>query len=686
MMFNVNYGVRTRTSPRIMPSRRSTQNKSAATDASKEASAPEQAPVLRNENIPPPPQPAPTKVKSLFTNGIENYRLTGPRVAIDSIRKAAIAARPPPTIAMHAPNWWSPDAQARRAIQVFDQRHSQQLLRANRVREALRRDPTSMTRETALDESIFELAQSRFFVPDSLQSVQAIAAGEKTKVRKLWKLEQSIWAPRKLTSPGRDFYDTDESKAKSFKVDWLLACERLQLGKKIARISDKLDEPDPAPADTFYHAMITHCELITQMFTSLGCQGAGLDLFSISKNAYLQFVRDLELVDNKTSGQRDQDLQLMFEAANASASKADVYNSRHSLNRSEWVGVLVQLILARYGPTKMAITDAVNTFFEEDMRAKVPREWLHDSNAFRTDFCYLEDVDSSLRTYESSLRNLFDTFAYGKGAIGDAVLKTNLMDVEELFDLIDLLELVDEHTTLREVRLNFVYARMMTIDENTVKGRAKTIQLDFEDFLEFLVRCAKMKALPNDQDLSILGVGHAGQYLQWLEGYPEEQFKFNQMRSLALADPIDQPIGRKVQHFMEWVLFLVRGCASSKEGCPQSISKKEAELFKERKVVRVNEFLEGALVAMPHGGPHLAGQEDNRREEEGRLPDVEAPVKEEEEEATLPPKGLKHDLKALRQLAVVFELPTTEPQPEVSRADTNLESILGKLKTMEQQG
>ena len=151
----------------------------------------------------------------------------------------------------------------------------------------------------------------------------------------------SIWLPRKKSSPGGDFYDTPEAKARAFTVDWDLACERMSLEKKIQRANSKLDQPETEPSETFHSALAPFAEVIFQAFICYASQGTGSDIFAISRNAYLQFIRDLELVDNGTIGQRDQDMQILFESANASASKEHAYNARVRLGWVQRLGAVV---------------------------------------------------------------------------------------------------------------------------------------------------------------------------------------------------------------------------------------------------------------------------------------------------------------------------------------------------------
>ena len=100
------------------------------------------------------------------------------------------------------------------------------------------------------------------------------------------------------------------------------------------------------------------------------------------------------------------------------------------------------------------------------------------------------------------------------------------------------------------------------------------------------MRLAYIKAMPSEDDLLNLGVNHAGEYLQWLRAFPEEEKKFTAERSLNFNEKLDQPIEQKLKHFIEWMLYAVRGGAPT-EHLPQSISKQEAQRFKAGLVARI---------------------------------------------------------------------------------------------------
>ena len=57
--------------------------------------------------------------------------------------------------------------------------------------------------------------------------------------------------------------------------------------------------------------------------------GASDDIYNLSINSYLQILREAKLVNNAVVGQRDADLQLMFDEANA-AGRGDAFDSEPS--------------------------------------------------------------------------------------------------------------------------------------------------------------------------------------------------------------------------------------------------------------------------------------------------------------------------------------------------------------------
>ena len=85
-------------------------------------------------------------------------------------------------------------------------------------------------------------------------------------------------------------------------------------------------------------------------------------------------------------------------------------------------------------------------------------------------YCYVEGTNRVLKKYEKSLRLLYDVFAYGDGAIGDELRKTNLMDFPEFYEILDKISYVDECITWREVKQSYAWSRLIVVEEDTPEG------------------------------------------------------------------------------------------------------------------------------------------------------------------------------------------------------------------------
>jgi len=295
---------------------------------------------------------------------------------------------------------------------------------------------------------------------------------------------------------------------------------------------------------------------------------------------------------------------LLFEGINASKGgepSTTEFNAKRALNREEWVSMLLQVALACYVvPGKVSVVEGVRRLFTEDICPKVNSSALHEANSLREEHCYKEVTDLVLRKYEKSLRAIFEAFAFGTGAIGDACKTVKMMDFDEYMDFVSFVDVVDDYLTLREIRLAFLWARMVVIAENTVKGRSKTTQLQFEDWLEILVRLAHQMALPTDAEISDAGLAHAGEFLMALRSQPDTEDAFKQARGRNMDQTPDQPIEQKVKHLIHWIMYAVRGG----HGSPQEqVSVNEASKFAKGLVTKIATPVEVADLAIKQLAP-----------------------------------------------------------------------------------
>ena len=88
------------------------------------------------------------------------------------------------------------------------------------------------------------------------------------------------------------------------------------------------------------------------------------------------------------------------------------------------------------------------------------------------------------------------------------------MGIDEWRLLLSDLALVDNFAFgERQATAAFVLSRMRVQRESDTRGRARVLQLCFEDMCEALVRIAMMKSLPSDEVCLAAGYFDAGHYL-----------------------------------------------------------------------------------------------------------------------------------------------------------------------------
>lgn len=466
-----------------------------------------------------------------------------------------------------------------RAADSFDAQHCERTEQACATLRALSHASLGeQSGRSVFAKQLQEVRWSRYLGVDE-DSPQVVHVAKARKGAKKWSLFDSIWSARATTSDGRDFYDTPHVKRMTFDQDWSIACAKYALEKKLERAAKKLPTAEAGQCTmlAMKESACRHFDCIYQMFAVYSAIGSGDDVFAVSKQAFTQMIADCALADEDAVGLRGADLNILFEGVNAKATKGERFNHKKTLNREQWLGILTQIVLLRHVASDdgVGVSTAFDAFFDE-LRLRLPDAVYHDANSFRSDFCYCEATDLALGQYGASLRLIYDIFAHGTGAIGDNVYSTKLMDIGEYNMLIDRLELVDEHLTAREVAQTFVYSRLLVVDEQSVKGRSKLVQLRFEDFLEAVVRLAYMKALPTAEEIAQQGFRHAGEFLVDLEAEPARYDEFQTARTRTFGDTLEQPIANKVGHFLAWVVFRVRGGVESKK----DLTKKEVEGFR----------------------------------------------------------------------------------------------------------
>ena len=98
-----------------------------------------------------------------------------------------------------------------------------------------------------------------------------------------WRLELSIWAPRKRQSDGRTFYNDETVMRRAFSVDWRVAVGSHSLNKLIRKYDDGPGGPDgertppPATARLNSKALLRRASLLSAVATPRPAEGAATE-------------------------------------------------------------------------------------------------------------------------------------------------------------------------------------------------------------------------------------------------------------------------------------------------------------------------------------------------------------------------------------------------------------------------
>ena len=82
------------------------------------------------------------------------------------------------------------------------------------------------------------------------------------------------------------------------------------------------------------------------------------------------------------------------------------------------------------------VSEALERFLLADLLPKMSSEATQNSNQFRYEYCYSEEVDDVFRHHEASLRAIFVAYAKGDGPNFDGISSTSLMSYAEWLDLL----------------------------------------------------------------------------------------------------------------------------------------------------------------------------------------------------------------------------------------------------------
>ena len=475
--------------------------------------------------------------------------------------------------------------------------------------------------ESGFNRGVREVFRNRYWLDEELKPHVAIAA--RRRRRKRWRLDDSIWAPRKLYGNSKDYYETDESMRTVFNTDWEIA------GAAIAKMVERAEElrdssparassssglrprgaspPQPAPLsptgsspssspprspstsqprvlsriedsvaevgealwahrNVAYGAFDYYACLMTENERSL--TDGEVDIYAIGYNAFTEFARDCGLV-GKACPLRTLDLiwtssnkmshsalnSLRRTTSRSDTSYTDRWNHEKTLSRHEFLQAIVRLANVLYVDTGVESTVASAVLrLCLTLKANLPPEALQDSNLFRNQFCYNEQMDRELVPWEESLRAIFSVYSRANRSLVDELQHKKTMSVGEWLTFLNHYDLLQTgQISTFGAKMVFKWSMIRARPDHTAASERKMRQLTFIDFVEALVRVACLMALPIDAELDAAEAHDAGEYLHALE-QADALHEFIVSHKVGWQGQPRQPSGRCVAHLISLLI------------------------------------------------------------------------------------------------------------------------------------
>jgi hypothetical protein len=465
-----------------------------------------------------------------------------------------------------------------------------------------------------------------------LPAEMVVEMGDTTRRRRQrWKLDTSIWAPRRSSSNSGDYYETAASLRRTLEADWSIAksahglrgfIERVQaeaeasagLSVEPRLVAEEVEEAREVVWDNIllvYGSFDYYCALYSGSVDASG----EWDIHTMPFNGWLAFAREAKFVSRSlTPGL----LELTFTLVNvddgatrarigAAGVAADGHNKKLRLNRHEFVEAIVRIAIVRYVQSGEMddVSDAIERCCRE-IATNLPREIEQSSNEFRSRWCYVEATDAVLRKHAVTLRNIYDTYSELHHDMQRRQLThRRLLSCGEWLAFVGHMGFLRTgNLNILEAKLIFTWSRIRSVSDYSDHSQTRLRNLTFEDFLEAIVRLSLMVALPTDAEVAAVGAEDAGSYLLQLRSRKEELFEFIQTRKRPWHREPTQHASRCVDHLLSLVARIIKLNTSGTKGRAGGpvITKEEAQAFASRSATKASSSLHLSVEAQHDAG------------------------------------------------------------------------------------
>ncbi|GIL66635.1 hypothetical protein Vafri_20126 [Volvox africanus] len=331
--------------------------------------------------------------------------------------------------------------------------------------------------------------------------------------REPWTLPNSIFKNRVKECDARAFYDAHQVEERMFERDWQRACSKEKFTSMMSRENkaNKEGKDEKVAIKEVHGVLLKNWPQVFGAYVYYAAGGTG-DPYHMSLNAFTTFLDDCSIADPESQYCKRSDCDTIFIVCNFQPDKKSAeaaVNMENAMMRYEFLEAIVRLAIAKYGKGQQTddLATAVTLLIERNILPNLVPGALHNSNTFRTERLYNEEVDQVFKKHSVLLKALYSR--YRLKPVGGG-LRPKVLKLDGWLQFASDSQLIDSQFTLQDAALSFLWARMYVIDE--IKDYARYTCLSFTDFLEALGRVADMKALPSSSDLDMAGYDNI---LEW---------------------------------------------------------------------------------------------------------------------------------------------------------------------------
>jgi len=342
-----------------------------------------------------------------------------------------------------------------------------------------------------------------------------------------WKMEASVFAPRKQESDAKDFVDTEHVISRMFQKDWVRVVRQDRFFNYIRRESKKaalkLKLPDRDSDSDNVDAEITTEQVFKDLeallvstyrivaaafvyYASLGSGSVG----GLQLNEYTEFLDNCKIPEPESRYIKRGDCDTLFITADYVEDRASdeaAHMESNALLRFEFLEVVIRISVAKYADAPDAddaaaahghghgVVGCLRRLLEENLVPNLPPIAAELSDDFRTSRLYTREVDEAFVPHVPLLKMLYKRYLVR----ADSGRRPKLLKLEHWTRIMDDCQMINSDFTSRESKLCYLRAKMVIVDE--IQDRVRNESLTFTEFLEALARVAEFNCYPSDKEL-----------------------------------------------------------------------------------------------------------------------------------------------------------------------------------------